>query len=185
MVVVSAMGKHIESLGTLRPGVAMAACALAGCEKDFVPYGTGYLELETWVLLAIVGIVALVAVIVWRFRGRSPWRKVLTKDMQMKISDDLKTDRRFIELRRQVEARFPTTFDRTDEFLTYRICFLALCNQTGRFLEPGHPEAVVLVAYLRRKAKPSRIKIEMDVRTGKIRETEIDKPHWDMVVPDL
>jgi hypothetical protein len=179
------MGKVKESPGALQRGVALAACMLGGCKKDFAPYGTGYLELETWVLLAIVGIVALVAVIVWRLRGRSPWRKVLTKDMQRKISDDLKTDRRFIALRRQVEERFPTTFERTDDFLTYRICFLALCNQSGRFLEPGHPEAVVLVAYMRRKARPSRIKIEMDVRTGKIRETEIDRPHWDMVVPDL
>jgi hypothetical protein len=51
-------------------------------------------------------------------------------------------------------------------------------------LRPGHPEADMLVVYLRRKIRPQRVRVELNVKTGEISEKEVSPHHWESVVPE-
>jgi len=158
----------------------------AMCEPDLSPYGTGDLGLGTSILVGIVFMLVTIGILIWRWvhTRRSPARSVLGKEERREISERLREDPRFQVLKARLEERCTLTFDQTDDFFTYRIGMICMCNRTGIILKPGHPEAVMLVVYLRRKTKPQRVRVELDVKTGSISETEVSQHHWESVVAD-
>lgn len=158
----------------------------ARCEPDLSPYGTGDLGLGTSILVGVVFLLATAAILIWRWRHTRRGRALVTlsREERRDISDRLRQDPRFKMLKAKLDERWAVTFDRSDDLFTFRVGLICMCNRTGRILRPGHPEAVMLVVYLRRKVKPQRVRVELNVKTGEISEREVSQHHWESVVPD-
>jgi len=167
--------------------VPPALLSVAACEKDLSVYGTGDLGIGASIFFGIVAVAYLIVIMVWRWRrsGKAPRAGVRTDETRREVFEQIKEDRRFVDLNRKLNEKYKTAFEETDDFLTYRICYLAIFDVYGHALRPDNPDARIIVAYLRRKARPVRLKVIMDVRTGKIEETELGKPQWDAAIPDM
>jgi hypothetical protein len=163
-----------------------AAFLLAGCggESGPVALGTGRFGLGMSVLLAAVALIVLFGLAAWRLkvlrssRGKEP----RGREADGEALEALREDPRFLVMRRRIEETHKASFDDPGDFLTYRICRLAVHDAEGKAVAPEDPDARVLVAYLLRKVQPARLRIEMNVRTGEMKETALEKPHWEECV---
>lgn len=128
--------------------------------------------------------------LVWRWRSaaETPAPRAAawaTRDHRVRATlDALERDDRFAPLLRNFLSRYRATFDGPSDPETYRICHIAMIDETGdRVLLPHAGRARYVAAYLQRDGEPARLQATLDLRTGAVSEMPANAVVWQTIPP--
>lgn len=141
-------------------------------------------------ILGSLAVGLLVLYVVWKWK-RAGQASTALSDAERAARDSferLKQSPHFVHLKQYIDGKYRADVGAAVDPEAYETCYLVLFQgPTGKRILAGEGDAGAthLIAYLKRKASPSRIQVALDLSTRECTEAELGAFAWDAVVPQL